>query len=492
LSQVIYSVHEDRQGRLWLPTEYGLVLFDKTTETTHVFLEQDGLTHNEFNGYSYHEGSDGRFYFGGLNGLIAFHPDSVFIDPDINSAPILLTAIQVSDDSKEANQKDITTAVQQSKVLVLQPYNKSFTVNFAYLDYGSHPNIQYAYKIEDLDKDWIYQRSNRLHFNSLPSGQYRLRIKAKGKNNVWSANEIVLPITVLKPYYLRWPFLLSAFAFICLLFYSFFRYRTYRLRLDAKILERQVIHRTKTIAQQKDDLERLYQTKGRLYAIIAHDLRDPVEAFKGFASKIKYLLKKQDMPQVIKLATFVENAAVELSKLLENLLQWAQLQQKDLPFKPEFHNIENLIKECFGNLQLIATHKNIRLEYEGTPGIEVYGDYHMLTIVFRNLIDNALKFSPTDSVIKVSASSNHQKTKITFQDFGIGMSPKQLETLFLVKKKTTSEGTLGEKGTGLGLPLCKELLDVHGAAVAVNSAPEEGTTISLSFLTKVEVGSTVM
>ncbi len=481
ISPIIYTIYEDKSNRLWLPTEYGLALFNKETKATQVILEQDGLSHNEFNGFSHHRGSDGRLYFGGLNGVIAFHPDSIFIQNTNINEPLRITAIELLDNSKGGQHIDITKKTLASKQLELTPDNNSFTIHFSFLDYNSQPNIDYAYKVKGLDRDWTYQKSNSIRFSALPYGNYELLIKAKGNRGFWSTEQINLPIKVIRPYYLRWGFILFSLLSLGLLAYSYLRYRTHRLKLNARKLERLVALRTQTIEQQKNDLEQLTQTKDRLYAIIAHDLRDPVESFKGIAGKINFLLKKKDMNHVLKLSAFVENSAEELSKLLENLLQWARHQQKELPFHPEHHNVENLIKEVFGSLQIVATTKSINLIYNGTPGVDVYGDYHMLTTIFRNLIDNALKFSHPKSSIKVEASIEQNKTIILFQDFGVGMNTEQKDMLFQIKKGNTLEGTLGERGTGLGMPLCKELMETHEAEVQVESQEGEGTKVWLYF-----------
>ncbi|MFT7453091.1 MAG: signal transduction histidine kinase [Patescibacteria group bacterium] len=481
ISPIIYTIYEDQNDRLWLPTEYGLALFNKKSKTMQVFLEQDGLSHNEFNGFSHHRGNDGRLYFGGLNGVIAFHPDSIFIQNTNINEPLRITAMELLDNTKGGQYIDVAEKTIAKNQLVLTPQNNSFTIRFSFLDYNSQPNIDYAYKLKGLDKEWSYQKSNNIRFTGLPYGNYELLIKAKGNRGFWSSQQVRLPINVIKPYYLRWYFILLCITGLGLLAYSYLRYRTHRLKLDARNLERLVALRTQTIEQQKSDLEQLTQTKDRLYAIIAHDLRDPVESFKGIAGKINFLLKKKDMNHVLKLSAFVESSAEELSKLLENLLQWARHQQKELPFQPEHHNVENLIKEVFGSLQIVATTKSIKLSYDGTPGLDVYGDYNMLTTIFRNLIDNALKFSHPKSSIKVAASIEHNKTMILFQDFGTGMTREQKDMLFHIKKGNTMEGTRGERGTGLGMPLCKELLKTHGAKVRVQSAVEEGTKVWLYF-----------
>lgn len=481
ISPIIYSIYEDQNDRLWLPTEYGLVLFNKKTKTTQVILEQDGLSHNEFNGFSHHRGSDGRLYFGGLNGVIAFHPDSIFLQkPDINE-PLWITQIELLDNTDTGLQTDITEETLAKNQLELTSHNKSFTIHFSFLDYNSQPNIDYAYQVKGLDKEWNYQKSNTIRFNALPYGEYELLIKAKGNRGHWSTKQIRLPIKVIKPYYLRWYFIVTCLLGLALLGYSYLRYRTHLLKINARKLERLVSLRTQTIEQQKNDLKMLTQTKDRLYAIIAHDLRDPVESFKGIAGKINFLLKKKDMDRVLKLSAFVESSAEELSKLLENLLQWARHQQKELPFKPEHHNVENLIKEVFGSLQVVATTKSIKLIYNGTPGLDVYGDYNMLTTIFRNLIDNAIKFSQPQSMINVVATIENNKTMILFQDFGIGMTADQKDKLFHIKKGNTTEGTQGERGTGLGMPLCKELIEAHGAKVRVTSVVGEGTKVWLYF-----------
>lgn len=486
LNLMVHAIYEDSYKRLWMPTDYGLVMFDKETKSTRIFLKQDGICSNEFNGFSHFKDEQGRLYFGGINGVNSFHPDSITnIDHCVD--PLLhITSLTLPHKEKNGQTTELVEQIQRENKLVLQPNNTSFTIHFSFLDYYSQPNINYAFKLEGIDDDWTYQRENSIRFAGLPPGNYTLHIKAKGNSGVWTKNTVDLPITVLKPFYLKTLFLFGMAILAALLVFSYVRYRTYRLREDAKELERQVLQRTKKIEEQKNRLEKLNHTKARLYGIIAHDIRGPAYAFRGMASKINYLLKKNDMDHVFKLAAYVEESAEKLNRLLDDLLQWAQQQEGEIPFHAEPHNAKDLIQEVFSLLHIVAKIKNIQLLYEEDTDTEIIGDYQMLTTILRNLVENAIKFSFPDDVVKVSVrngkttTTNHQVI-VVIEDGGIGMTDKQTSQLFNLQNRITNDGTLGEKGTGLGLMLIKELLDMHRAEIIVKSKLGEGTKIELTF-----------
>ena len=285
-NNIIYAVYEDNYGNLWLPSNYGLMQFNKETHKVNTWLKGDGIAHNEFNTISHYRGADDRLYFGGLAGVTAFHPKD-FTAKDALAAPLRITACQVLN-GKTGSLTDKTQSVFNGEQLILSPSDRSFIVEFALLNYNNTKKNSYAYTIAGLDETWTTIEENRLRINGLPYGKYSLRIKGRGIKGESAANELVIPVVVRKPFYLQNGFILSVLLALGLLIYGIFRWRLQRLR-QAKIrLQETVRLRTREISRQKDKIEQqtvklkaLDTAKSRFFANISHELRTPLTLILG-------------------------------------------------------------------------------------------------------------------------------------------------------------------------------------------------------------------
>jgi signal transduction histidine kinase len=224
-NNTVYAVYEDNHQHLWLPSDEGIIQFDKTTGTVrHVFLEENGITNHEFNRTSHYRGSDGTLYFGGLNGVTAFNPDDFYGNNEVAPAPLVISKYSIVDGSN-FELADKTGMFYQQNEIVLYPGFRYFELEFALLTFTRTDRIQYSYKIEGLGGDWATQTENRLRINYLPYGTFHLRIRARDPNGNWGANELNIPIQVIRPFWLRWWFFLICALSIAGLIYAWFQYR---------------------------------------------------------------------------------------------------------------------------------------------------------------------------------------------------------------------------------------------------------------------------
>ncbi len=258
---------------------------------------------------------------------------------------------------------------------------------------------------------------------------------------------------------------------------AFLMYRSYRMKNRAnQILEQ----KNQMIENQKTQLESLNHTKDRIFAVLGHDMRKPALAFRGIARKVNYLLEKKDYNTLEELGESIERSALGLNTLTDNLLNWALTQKNALPYQPEEIEMDEVIEEVFLTLGRLAEDKEIRLISEVKEGTLVLADRNSLLTIIRNLVDNAIKFTPNGGSIQVRTIPSGRGINVEIIDSGVGMSDEKMKTLFLLQKNKSTKGTSGEKGTGLGLHLVHELIKMNKGDISVDSKQGKGTTFSIN------------
>lgn len=236
----------------------------------------------------------------------------------------------------------------------------------------------------------------------------------------------------------------------------------------------------KILEDQKAQLERLNSTKDKFFSIISHDLRGPVHAFSGISRLIKYAIEDNDQEELIEIANHVDKTADDLSGLLDSLLNWALQQQGHFPNVPEKVLMEEMGAEIKGVFSNMAKAKNIDLSTSIEEHLELWVDKNTTMTILRNLVNNALKFTPEGGTVTLTAKANGDMAKIIVQDSGIGIPKEKLDTLFKMDGNKTSYGTAGEKGLGLGLQLVYEFVEMNKGTVEVQSEEGKGTSFIVS------------
>ena len=225
------------------------------------------------------------------------------------------------------------------------------------------------------------------------------------------------------------------------------------------------------------ELEELNATKDKLFSIVAHDLKNPVSAFKTLTENMSIGFDKIPQDMLQKLISQLRDSSTQLFDVLTNLLTWSNSQRNNIEVKKESVFPKQLVDEIVGMYQVNCNSKSIVITNEIDKSFELITDKEILHTAFRNIIMNAIKFTSKQGVIKIYQKEN----KIIIEDNGIGMSKTDLKKLFDITQNAESIGSSSEKGTGLGLLLCKELLDKAGVEIKVESELEKGTKVILVF-----------
>ncbi|MBN1950455.1 MAG: hybrid sensor histidine kinase/response regulator [Bacteroidales bacterium] len=247
-----------------------------------------------------------------------------------------------------------------------------------------------------------------------------------------------------------------------------------------------LVQALKEIREQKEHLEKTNSVKDQLFSIVAHDLRNPFNGLMVMTEIMNYKLEQMNTTQIREMINLLYDASREGYLLLDNLLEWSRSQREEIEFKPVSVDIEVLIK---GNLNLIyplARTKGVEIEtdFDGLPGIEA--DSHMLDIVIRNLLSNAIKFAPQKGKIEIVAYVKDLFIEFSVRDNGMGVPENIRETLFDPVRKSSTPGTANERGSGLGLILCKEFVERHKGKLWVETEPGKGSTFGFTLPINIE------
>lgn len=235
------------------------------------------------------------------------------------------------------------------------------------------------------------------------------------------------------------------------------------------------------LARQRDELDRLNDQKTRFFSVLAHDLKNPFNSLIGFSALLNLRLEDQDldMTRLRDYARLIETSTHELHDLLQNLLEWAQLQMDGYRFVPEVIDLHEAASRTVRLFSGLAREKDITI-HNRVLRIALNADRNMIDALLRNLVSNAIKFTPGSGTITISAFDDGDVVRLSVADTGVGIETGKLDSLFMPGEQSSTPGTRGETGTGLGLMLCKEYAEAHKGSIEVKSYPAQGTTFTVS------------
>jgi len=251
-------------------------------------------------------------------------------------------------------------------------------------------------------------------------------------------------------------------------------------RERAESMGAQYVELAENYALAKEELEKLNQEKNKFFSIIAHDLRSPFTSLLGFTDLLEQRADQLEPQKVKDYAVTINDNATRVFKLLENLLEWSRLQMDRVEVEPRDCALDDVAGKTIEILGPVAHEKDLILREAGQPP-HAYADPNMVDAIIRNLVNNAIKFTPNGGTITIGyqTTPNHF-ARIDVTDTGIGMDPHTVNKIFSLSDNVTTQGTNGERGTGLGLLLCKELVERNGGHISVESDLGKGSTFSFT------------
>jgi len=519
-SNMINGVLLDRRNRVWMSTNSGISVWDQRTNTVENYLPNEGLQGSQYNLGAFEKSKSDLFLFGGTNGFNRFYPDSI----KQNNIPytIAFTALKIfnKEIKPDGTNRILKSVLNFTDSIVLNHSQSAFEIEFTSLNFANPQFNTYKYKLEGFNSDWIDAGSNnKASYTNLDPGNYIFRVSGANRRNLYSPEERLLHIEILPPWYLTLWFKLLAILVVGFIVFIVFKLRVANIEKTKVILEGKVKDRTteleaanemlirttlelnganelisdsnKKLKQQSDELVRkkedlenanaelskLNATKDKLFSIIAHDLKSPFNALLGFSDLLYTNAKNSSKEEIQHYSKLLLDSATKAYDLLENLLHWSRAQRGSIVYSPLVFDLSRLIDKSINLFQSVAENKNITISKEvNSKTTTAFADESLIDIVVRNILNNAIKFTKPDGQITIRCSDFDTKyLQVEFEDNGVGIKEENIGKLFRMDQSFSTVGTKQEKGTGLGLILCKEFIELNKGTIWVESKLNTGS-----------------
>jgi signal transduction histidine kinase/ligand-binding sensor domain-containing protein/DNA-binding response OmpR family regulator len=479
----VFSIFPDHRGNLWLSTFAGIVKFDPEEVKFQTFDHRDGLLNKQFEAFSHYQSPySGELFYEGKQGIDIFHPDSIRLD----STPpaIRFTDFQLFNRSVpihfggEGNSRDgfyLDQAISETTRLVLPYGMKVITFWFAALHYANPDKNQYAYWLENFDKERQYIGNSRsATFTNLSPGKYRLWVYASNADGVWNEEGASIEIIITPPWWLTWWAFLLYLSAAALVFYAYFQYQRRRWRLQSEL-----------DAQQRESrrLKELDAFKSRLYANFTHEFRTPLTIISGLTDEIPEYHQKRETGRLFRAVELVQRNSRRLLQLVNQILDLSRLEAGMMSLRMIQSDVVAFLKYLTESHESLADSKQIALTFESGPSSLVMDfDEEKLTHIFSNLLSNAIKFTDEGGAVSVRISAKEEAGEknllLEVRDTGIGIPESKLAHIFdrfyQIDSDGDRPGLRREGGTGIGLTLTKELVELLKGKIEVESVEGQG------------------
>ncbi len=461
---VVYAIRQDESGMLWLSTNSGIFSFDPNSETFTNYNKDDGLQGNEFNLGGSFKDADHNLYFGGTNGYNVFNPKH--IDQLDNDGDLTFTTIKIKDANH--NFKAFVKHDESKVASINLSYDQfPFYLEFSDLDFSPQKNNFYVYKLSPNDAQWNdLQKRKDIQFLNLSPGEYTLLVQGKTRGQLWNTTPLKLNLNVTPPW---WKTHLAFTAYGLLL--ATFIYVLYYFQLQKKLQE-----------QETQKLKELDALKTKLYTNITHEFRTPLTVIKGITSNLSDQFQRaKDLKSVNSLKTIEHNSDAVL-KLVNQMLDLAKIDKQKMVLKPSQSDLGWYLNHIVAHFASYAESKGVKLTfYSETKALLCDFDPSAIQKIMSNLLSNAIKNCSQNDQIITHLKAENNSVQINVKDSGKGISKEHLDSIFDRFYQVENSVDYSEEGSGIGLTLVKELVQLMNGTIDVDSELHVGTTFNISF-----------
>lgn len=470
----ISSITDDSEGNLWIAHKQGISTIDVASNKVSNYQKEDRFGLWTFSERAvYKDSLEKKIYFGDKNGYVAFNPDEIKTAEANNK--LVFKSFYLANEKvipmKLINGKKVLSKdLSQTKKIQLDYENRSFTIEFASLNYNRTNTEIFEYKLEGYDDKWVKTNSTKIIYNKIPPGNYIFKARIISPNDTKSpirSLEVNISALWYDTIFAKGLFLLFIIGSV----YWIFKEILYRDRLKNEI---------KLARLNTEKQEELNREKLEFFTNISHDLKTPLTLI---ADPIKQLENKDLSIQEKKLYFSIINRNLNyLTRLIQQILDFRKSEIGKLKLNTSTQNFNVFIEQCYDTFKYIADKRNINftLEVEKEP-LNCYLDFEKTDQILINIISNALKYTPDGGTVLLSAHLNTFGTalEITVQDNGIGIETKELEKIFEPFNNSGPNPFHGYS-SGIGLSLTKSLVEFLDGAITIESVVGKGTTVIVS------------
>lgn len=477
----ILNLQEDAKQNLWISTSKGLVCFDPKTEQVIVYTKANGLLNDQFNFSSAYKDAQGRMYFGSVKGMISFHPGE---SRKNNYTPLVyITGFQVNNKELAINKNGspLSKSITYTDKVSLGYNQSTFSIDFASFSYSAPEMSEYAYKMEGIDDEWIYLKTNRkVYFTDLSPGTYTFKVKAANIGGDWRVKESNLVIEILPPWWGSKPaWFLYAVLALCFIYYLF---KNYHRRIKEK--NKRKIEQLEILKEKE-----LYEAKMDFFTNVAHEIKTPLTLIKGPLEKV--VRKAGDIPEIKDSLRIMEKNTSRLVDLTNQLLDFRQTEIKGFSLSFTKENISEILEDTFVSFKPLAEQKDLHFSMCPVPQkIFAFIDTEAFNKILTNLFSNAVKYARNKvEVCLLPVKSDDKTFTIELRNDGyiipFAMKEKIFEPFFRLKE------TEKQKGTGIGLALSRSLAQLQKGILDLKEPENDMNVFFITMPLNLDAGSAV-
>ncbi len=464
--KTVLDLITDKYNNVWITTYKSVIEFNPKSNAFYKYSTSDGIQINShLKGSLYKTKDSNRLYIAGNRGYTQFSPSDFLLLPaekcDVKICDVKIDNVTALNSNKFNKHKQL---------LVLSPEDKNIEFYFSTLNYENPEKIKYAYMLEGVDEDWtvLVNGRNFVNYNNLKRGKYVLKVKATDSRNLWSNNIRTLKV-IRKPafYESNIAYFIYVLIVLCIVI----------LIILVSINRIKLTNRVKITQLEKKNVEELSQAKLKYFTNISHDLLTPLTVFSCLIDDIESSSRKFK-PQLALMRFNVQR----LKRLLQQVLDYKRVEEGKLTLNVTNSNIVSFVERiCYDCFWPLFTKKNIKFIFKyDNQVIDAYFDTDIIDKVLYNLLSNAIKYTPENGIISVKVSTDSCDVGfvcIMVEDTGIGIQKTELTKIF--NRFYSNKILTNNDSHGIGLSLCKELIELHKGKIQVESDTNIGTKFSL-------------
>lgn len=527
------DVLEDNSGNMWISSGMGLSKYLRNENKFKNYDVSDGLQSNEFNTSASVKDRNGCMYFGGINGLSLFYPDS--IKDNLHIPPVKITDFQIFNKpvkigEKINNRVILEKEINITKKIILTYRESVFSFEFAALDFTNPNKNKYAYTLENFEHNWNYTDAKRRYatYTNINPGKYIFKVKASNNDDVWNQEGIQIEITILPPWWKSFWFKLLLVILIILSTYSFNRYKLNAIKVrnrklellvqkrtnDLVVLNNQLEQKSENLLQLNSELEEQQEElltqkekisnqlveledknveilnmshhihesdtqKLQYFTNIAHEFRTPLTLI---ISPLKNILETEKLEaKLLNRINIINNNAERLLRLINQLLDIRKFDSGNYSIQNRKIDLIALCNNTYKSFLIQAENRSIQYTFNANiENLNVYMDTDKVEKILINLLSNAFKFTGDNGEIGLHINFINNTAEIKVTDTGKGIPQDLLMKIFEPFYQVDSSSTRFHEGTGIGLYHTKELIEILNGSITVSSVEQKGTEFTVT------------